>query len=125
MAIKISKHEDLTVHDVTGSASEMQMYDAIEKFYQEEPTALLLWDMSQADVSHVTPDILRNFAKKSAILGVNRQGGRTAVVAPKDLQYGLARMSEVFLEAESAPFSFRVFRTRDEALQWLRAADSI
>ena len=125
MGIKITKYkeQDLTVHDVTGPVSEMEMYDALENFYKQEPTALLLWDMSQSDVSHVTSDILQRFVKKSAELGVRRQGGRTAVIASEDLQYGLARMSEAFSEMESAPYSFRAFRTREEALLWLLSAD--
>ncbi len=111
------------MHDVTGPVSEVEMYDALEKFYKQEPTALLLWDMSQADVSQITSDILQKFAKKSAELGVSRQGDRIAVIAPEDLQYGFARMSESFSEMESAPYSFRAFRTREEALQWLKSAD--
>jgi hypothetical protein len=111
------------VHDVTGPVSEMEMYDALENFYKQEPTALFLWDMLQSDVSHVTSDILQRFVKKSAELGVRRQGGQTAVIAPEDLQYGMARMSEAFSEMESAPYSFRAFRTREEALLWLMSDD--
>jgi len=125
MAIKITKDNGLTVHDVTGRVTEFEMHDALEKLYKEELTDLLLWDMSKADVSHVTSETLRNFAMKSAKLGVRREGGRTAVVAPTDLQYGLARISDVFLETEGAPFSFRVFRAREEALKWLWSADNI
>ena len=126
MGVKISRDEyrDLTLHDVTGPVSEEEMYDALDNFYKREPTALLLWDMSQADVSHVTPDILQRFVRKSTELAVRRQGGgRIAVVASEDLQYGLARMSEVFAEIESAPYSFRAFRSRQEALQWLKSGD--
>jgi hypothetical protein len=126
MGIKITRDEyqDLTLHDVTGLVSEEEMYDALENFYKREPTALLLWDMSQADVSHVTPDILQKFVRKSTELAVRRQGGgRIAVVASEDLQYGLARMSGVFAEMESAPYSFSAFRSRQEALQWLKSGD--
>jgi hypothetical protein len=126
MGVKITRNEyrDLTLHDVTGSVSEEEMYDALDNFYKREPTALLLWDMSQADVSHVTPDILQRFVRKSTELEVRHQrGSRIAVVASEDLQYGLARMSEVFAELESAPYSFRVFRSHQEALQWLKSSD--
>ncbi len=75
MGTKITKNGYLTVHDVTGPVSEVEMYDALERFYKQEPSALLLWDMSQADVSHVTSEILQKFVKKSAELEVSRQGG--------------------------------------------------
>ena len=123
MEIKTIKDEkqDLTVHEVTGLISEMEMYEAQKQFYKQNPTTLLLWDMSQADVSHVTSDILQKFVIKAAELGALRQTGRTAVVALEDLPFGLARMSGVFSEMESAPYSFRPFRTREEALQWLKS----
>ncbi len=123
MGTKITKNGYLTVHDVTGPVSEVEMYDALERFYKQEPSALLLWDMSQADVSHVTSEILQKFVKKSAELEVSRQGGRTAVIASDDLQYGLAKMSVAFSEMELAPCSFHTFRTREEALQWLKPAE--
>lgn len=117
------KGQNLTVHDVKGPVSEADMDDALEKFYMQDPTTLLLWDMSQAEVSHVTPERLQKFIKKSAELEVHRQGGRTAIVASEDLQFGLARMSEIFAEIESVPYSFNAFRSREEALQWLKSAD--
>ena len=127
MGIKITRDEDqdLTIHDVTGPVSEEEMYDALENFYKRESTTLLLWDMSQTDVSHVTTDILQRFISRSVELGFHRQGGRTAVFASEDLQYGLARMSEVYAEMESAPYSFSVFRSRQEALLWLTSDDDL
>lgn len=125
MGIKITKDkgQDLTVHVVTGPVSEAEMYDALTKLYKQEPTMHLLWDMSKAEVGHVTTDTLRRFVRKAAQMGERRQGGRTAIIAPQDLQYGLARMSEFFAEMESAPYNLRVFRSKEEALQWLKSDD--
>jgi len=66
MGIKITRDEyqDLTIHDVTGTVSEEEMYNALENFYNKKPTKLLLWDMSGTDVSHVTSDILEKFIGK-------------------------------------------------------------
>lgn len=125
MSIKITRDEDqgLTIHDVTGTVSEEEMYDAQENYYIKEPTKRLLWDMSQADVSHITSDILQKFIRRSVSFGSQHKGGRVAVFASKDLQYGLARMSKAFTEMESAPYSFNVFRSRKEALDWLFSED--
>ena len=117
------KGRDLTIHEIAGLVSPEEMYQALNEPDDCEPTTLLLWDMSLADVAQVTPDILRRFIGKAVELGAGRQGGRTAVVAPDDLQFGLARMSEVFTELESAPYDFRAFRTRQEAFEWLGTDD--
>ena len=121
MAIKITRDEgqDLTIHTVTGPVSEEGMYEALENFYNQGPSASLLWDMSQAEVSHVTASVLEAFVQRATILGTQRKGGRTAIYAPYDLQFGLGRMSQVFAEQESSPFEFQVFRSRQHALEWL------
>ena len=121
MAINITRDEvkDLTIHAVIGPVSEEEMYDAIENFYNREPTMFLLWDMSQAEVADVASSVLEAFVQRSTTLGVKRKGGRTAVFAPYDVQFGLGRMSEAFAELKSAPFKFRVFRSRQHALEWL------
>lgn len=125
MAIKITRDEDqdLTIHDVTGTVSEEEMSDAQYDFYRKEPTKRLLWDMSQTNVEHVTQDILKRFIRKSVDLGSEQKGGRVAIYASEDLQYGLARMTKVFTEMGSAPYSFNVFRSRKEALDWLISED--
>jgi hypothetical protein len=122
--ITIDESQDLTIHDVSGLISEREMYAALEKFYQQEPTSHLLWDMSQTVVAHVTPDMLRGFVGRSTELGKHRQGGRTAIVATEDLQFGLARMSAAYAEFQSAPYSIRVFRSREEALRWLTSGEA-
>lgn len=114
--------EHLTTHVVTGRVSEEEMYRALEG--DGEFTPLILWDMSGADVAHVTPEMLRNFVKRAAELGSQRRGGRTAVIAPEDLQFGLARMSEAFAAMEFAPYRFRAFRVRQEAFDWLKSEES-
>lgn len=47
-------------------------------------------------------------------------GGRWAIVAPLDLVYGMARMYQVF--RSGAPYAIEVFRSRDEARDWLARA---
>ena len=123
MPIETTRDDDqnLTIHVVTGPVSETQMYRSLEDSYDPEPTALILWDMSQSDLSHIKPEIIRKFMRRAAELGVIRQDGRTAVVASSDLQFGLARMSESFADLESIPFSFKAFRSRQEAMLWLMA----
>lgn len=45
------------------------------------------------------------------------EGGRWAVVAPRDLVFGMARMYQLI--RSGAPYEIEVFRTRDDALSWL------
>ena len=118
------KGQNLTTHVVTGLIVEEEMYKALDVFYEHYNTPLLLWDMSEAEMDNVTPEMLRNFIRKAAKIGVRRRDGKTAVVAISDLQYGFGRMSEMLFELESGPFSFRVFRSRQDAMAWLTSDTS-
>jgi hypothetical protein len=59
----------------------------------------------------------------AAGLGKVRQGGRTAVITRTTLQYGLGRMAQIFGTDNRLPFELGIFRSRDEALAWLNAAE--
>jgi hypothetical protein len=112
---------DLTIHVVTGRATEEDMFGALEAFYASKFTRLLLWDMSETDLRQVQIEVLQRFVRRAAELGARRAGGKTAVVAATALQYGMARMSEAFAEIESTPYEFRAFKSREAALAWLLA----
>ena len=118
------QERNLTTHFVTGAVSEEEMHATLEAFYDQEPTAQVLWDMSQSELAHVDAQMLSRFVQKAAALGTSRRGCRTAVIAPGDFQYGLGRMSEAFAEIENTPYKFRVFRSQENALRWLGYEDN-
>lgn len=47
------------------------------------------------------------------------EGMKTAIVAPRDLLFGLSKIFEVLSEVENAPSTVKVFRTMPEARNWL------
>ena len=111
--------EEFTRLNVTGHVLAEEMHEALEEFYASEPTKLLLYDMSFAEVWHITPDMVLDFVRRAARLGARRPGGRTAVVAPGDLQFDLSMMSQAFHALESKKVDLRVFRSQEDALSWL------
>jgi hypothetical protein len=69
---------------------------------------------------HPTPERIRELALLSASMDVLSGGGKFAIVAPRDLAFGLGRMYETYraLEPRSTK-EVGVFRTRPEALAFL------
>lgn len=116
--------QDLTIHTVKGPVSEGDMHGALEQFYEGAFTNLVLWDLTQADLSGVNSGILQRFIRKSVRLGQQRTNGRTALVAHGDFQFGIGRMYESLHDLESGPFEVRAFRSEEEALSWLTGAAS-
>ena len=76
-----------------------------------------LWDLSACKLALSRDDLVA-----LAEIGKSRDTshGRAAIVATADLNFGLSRMHEVFREHGNLS-SVKVFRDRDEAVQWLVA----
>lgn len=79
-----------------------------------DPTFSQLWDFRHVSDVEVTNATLQELAGARSF----RAGAKRAVVAPKDVLYGMARMFQM-LHGE-APEDLRVFRSIDEARNWLR-----
>jgi hypothetical protein len=118
MGLKLTTDPDTGILTVQ-AVDELEMVEA-ERFlgalYRSAAIPAMLWDLSRAglaqsfDVQSVTSFILRCRPNLP---------GRTAVVAPDDVTYGLSRMGQVYLE--DLPLEFQVFRNREDALSWLTA----
>ena len=119
------ENESFTRLNVFGHVLEEDMHEALGEFYENNPTTLLLYDMSYAQVWHITPDMVLRFVKKAVQLGVGRRGGRTAVVAPEDLTFDLGMLSHAFHALETQDIALRIFRTEEDAVAWLTAEDNV
>jgi hypothetical protein len=78
------------------------------------------------DLSDCTslPDFqqLRKIASRIGQLGGPKRFGRCAIIATREVLYGMLRVFEVFADGKFA--AVRVFRSQSEAVDWLRATDS-
>ena len=110
-----------------GTSSGEAEVDGIELFLESvvshekwKPGSLLLHDLSNFDSGPLS----LNDIKRMADFGYNRRAqfgaGKIAIVAIRDLEYGLARMLSVFVD-DKLDTGFEVFRSRKEAFAWLSA----
>ena len=80
-------------------------------------TPFILINLSDSrSIYNRSPENVITMARSLASLA-KRFNNRIALVAPKDLPYGLMRMGSVF--SEEMGFEPKVFRTFDEAMKWL------
>jgi len=84
----------------------------------------MLIDLREADSSPRSANTLRQFAVfvKDQLNDLKTQP-KVAVVAPRSLSFGLARMYQSF--ALTVPWDFLVFRAIDAALVWLGVPEDI
>ena len=89
---------------------------AVDEIATGFPYEKRLWDLSNIAFDF-TMDELRSIAEYGKL--VFTQPSRAAFVTPQDLAYGELRAFEVYRE-QSGHATARVFRTRQEALVWLK-----
>lgn len=116
----VSMEESLTVYTARGTISGEEVKDVIMDFYEHGPiTRNVLWDLTLAVLTGLSTEDIRSIShvpRKSLEL---REGGKTAIVAPDDLAFGLSRMYQSNPLPEDLPFEIQVFRESEAAHQWL------
>lgn len=119
--IDLESLEGIAVGTATGLLSLADAQSAAVKMWQviRGPRYLMLWDLRQAQLDFEVSDVrdLAAFATDRARSGEIR----SAYVVAGDLEFGFARMFEVFRESEGVKSC--VFRDWQSAIDWLRQDD--
>ena len=119
IATKFDLANDLTIITAVGKMKPIDFQEWTDSYYNNRVTRLALWDLTQADLSEIKAEDLRNDAARTKALADARRGGKTAIVSGNNLAYGLSRMLEVFYDLEDIPFDVQVFRNIEDAQVWL------
>lgn len=106
----------------SGKVTDSEAIKIFKKFYSSPewlPSMHELADLSQFDFSGISSKGLINMAKANQIMLEERNvtNIKTAVYSPRDLQFGMARVYEVW--SEESPEYVKVFRDFNEAKSWL------
>ena len=111
---------DLIVHVATGELDVEEFREAAAALYQMDPIPMLsLWDLRDCSLAQMTTERIVSVQSGLSSLVRGRAGGRTAVVVPADLSFGIVRQYLTYSEDLGLPFEQEAFRTMDAALDWL------
>ena len=119
----VDKQHDLTLHKCSGTVTEEELTNTIYSLYDGTPTLNIIWDCSDASVDGISSSFIRRIAKVLGEIGSSRKGGKSAVIAPDNLIFGLARMFQIMSDTDDFPFKINVFRHFREACKWLFEKD--
>lgn len=102
------------VLDFTGIRAAGIAFTQLEGYH---PLMSALWDVRDADLRNFdTPQMRELVGVINRVPG--RVGAKVAMVATRDVDYGIMRMWQVY--GEDAPQQRCVFRTMEEAQAWLQ-----
>ena len=120
---QIDKTKNLTVYTLTGELTADEIQNAIKMYWEaRELTLHALWDVRSAKLANLeSSDIegITEFIDQYRHRFDERKGGKSAVVASSDLQYGLSRILETLYEIKDFPTQLQTFRLMDKAMDWL------
>lgn len=114
-----NSRSDLTVFRLSGDVKVKELLRTIADYFKAGHTRLELYDLSEYDGTPFSVEDINRLADFVASRAGNyRTEGKTAVVAPRDIDFGNFRMLAALTDIET-PYDFEVFRTRDTAIDWL------
>lgn len=111
--------KDLTLVKATGKLTSEDFHDWMVKYYEGEVTTFVLWDLTGVDLSGLSTDEVKEIVQHTRRISDIRQGGKTALVFDKTLEYGMGRMFETYSDIANMPFEFKAFRNLEDARKWL------
>ncbi len=121
---QVDKSKKLTIFTISGTITASEFASAIRSFYAGEVTLYSLWDLRNGKIKATDNDVW-NLARSASTLNLSsRIGGKTALVAGKGRPIGLARMYQVITDTMTLPFEIKVFRSIEEAHNWLGTEDT-
>lgn len=116
---KIDVEKDLTINICTGKLTLKEVQDTIDSYYSKTITRLVLWDVTNADVSQLNAAELKKIVVDIRERSTVRVGGKTALLFSKDVGYGIGRMLMAFSDSEGLSIDLMVFREPSKAHEWL------
>ena len=120
---QVDKTKNLVIYTLTGELTLDDIQSTIKSFWEaHELTLNALWDARRAKLTNLESSDMESI---TAFIGQythrfeEREGGKSAVVASSDLQYGLSRILGTLYEIKDFPTKLQIFRQMDEAMEWL------
>jgi len=119
----VTKHVDaekkVTTFKIVGNVSFDEFRRLIYEYYQEDPTDFVIFDLREAggqgeEFTHEKVYQLVNFVDS---VRRGREKGKTALVANRDVHYGICSMIEGYMIDRK--IEYKTFRHMKEAVEWL------
>ena len=112
-----------TKFSVEGSITIIDVLNAIRNFYEGGAvTKNVLWDLTNGKAKEIQSSELENIFNLRKGFAHLRKGGKTAILAPADIEFGMSRMVELMTDFKEETIETRVFRTMENTKQWLSEA---
>lgn len=112
--VTITLQGELAWHDLAAA------FDQVLDHADFAPGMNTLWDLRSARMHALSAADVRRIVAHAGRRRERRGRGRVAIVAERDIDYGMSRMFELFA-AEQLPTPVMVFRDVEDAKRWFES----
>ena len=116
--------EDLTIFTGEGELSSEEIVSSVESLYEgPDPTGKTIWDLREAKLNRIPSSEVEQIARSIQKYLRDRNDDKVAFVVRADVDYGIVRMYQAYAGLARIPVNMGVFRSLDEALEWLSGTE--
>jgi uncharacterized protein YrrD len=125
MAIDITTEGSLLIASVTGNITANELIAVVLEYYQNNIVKDVIWDLTNGSLKSISQEgfIAIANAAKMVVADGSRRGGKTVFIGSADCEYALSRMYKVIAEVTGVPIKYNVFKTIEEARNWIEQED--
>ena len=121
MKYEVNYHDGFFDVKTYGDAELKVFFDFIKELIEHKkwkPGSRVLLDHSEIDASNTTAADIKVLSERLISMKNKIKNVKIAIVAPNDLQFGMARMTNAYTSGNWSA-NEGIFRSRDEAIAWL------
>jgi len=123
MMARVDKHieaeKDLTIYKVNGGLSAGELLRLNNELLTGQSTEKIIFDFMNGSLKNISSEVFKQEIIGSKSRTEKRKEIKVAIIAKKDIDFGMGRMYAAYIEMEDIGVNISVFRTQSEALNWL------
>lgn len=116
----ISMNEEDEITTITGSGliGLEQFKSGMETVFMGEVTRYMIWDLTQADISTLDKEAIREIVTSARFIAHSRTEGKTAILVPDQESLEKEDIVNALTQYADHLAKIRIFMAKEEALAW-------
>ena len=116
---RIDAEKDLTIYKVNGELSTEELLRLNNEFLTGQSTEKIIFNFMNGSLKNISAEVFKQEIISSKSRTEKRKEIKVAIIANKDIDFGMGRMYAAYIEMEDLGVTISVFRTQSETLKWL------
>ena len=116
--IIVIEEDGIFINKISGEVPSEDIIAHVIKNVATWKNSPVIWDLNNAVIDIRSSGEVINMIQKLKSMDKKRAGSKTAFVASENLQFGMARMYDMWHEGQGGP-EIRSFRDINKAKEWL------